>query len=64
MSSMPPAWSATPVTPARLTRVGQVFVMNMTYREGGHVEHYQSDNHVRVIEPGHAIAWATDSACH
>lgn len=48
-----------PVTPARLTHVGQVFVMNMTYREGDHVEHYQSDNHVRVIEPGQAIAWAT-----
>jgi hypothetical protein len=48
-----------PVTPARLTHVGQVFVMNMTYREDGYVEHYQSDNHVRVIEPGHAISWAT-----
>jgi uncharacterized protein YndB with AHSA1/START domain len=48
-----------PVTPARLTHAGQVFVMNMTYRGGSHVEQYQSDNHVRVIEPGHAISWAT-----
>jgi uncharacterized protein YndB with AHSA1/START domain len=48
-----------PVTPARLTHVGQVFVMTMTYREGGHVEHFESDNHVRVIEPGHTISWAT-----
>jgi uncharacterized protein YndB with AHSA1/START domain len=48
-----------PATPARLTQVGQVFVMNMTYRSDGHVEHYQSDNHVCALEPGRAIAWAT-----
>jgi hypothetical protein len=28
-----------PASSARLTRVGQVFVMNMTYRQGDHVEH-------------------------
>jgi hypothetical protein len=33
--------------------------MTMTYREDGHVEYDQSDNHVRVIEPGRAISWAT-----
>lgn len=48
-----------PAGPARLTHVGQIFVMNMTYRDEGHVEHYQSDNHVRVLEPARAIAWAT-----
>ena len=48
-----------PASLAKLTRVGQVFVMNMTYREGGHVEHYQSDNHVIVFEPPRAVAWAT-----
>jgi hypothetical protein len=48
-----------PATPARLTHVGQVFVMNMTYRDGDHVEHYQSDNHVMVLTPVRAIAWAT-----
>jgi uncharacterized protein YndB with AHSA1/START domain len=49
----------TPATPARLTHVGQVFVMNMTYRDGDHVEHYQSDNHVTALVPARAIAWAT-----
>jgi uncharacterized protein YndB with AHSA1/START domain len=48
-----------PATPARLTHVGQIFVMNMTYREGDHIEHYQSDNHVCALEPGRVIAWAT-----
>ncbi|HTW03979.1 MAG TPA: hypothetical protein VMF87_27015 [Streptosporangiaceae bacterium] len=48
-----------PETPARLTHVGQVFVMNMTYRQGEHIEHYQSDNHVCALEPGRAVAWAT-----
>lgn len=48
-----------PSNSVRLTRVGRVFVMNMTYRNGDHVEHYQSDNHVCVLEPGQAIGWAT-----
>jgi Polyketide cyclase / dehydrase and lipid transport len=48
-----------PATSARLTHVGQIFVMNMTYREGDYIEHYQSDNHVCALEPGRAIAWAT-----
>jgi uncharacterized protein YqeY/uncharacterized protein YndB with AHSA1/START domain len=48
-----------PASLARLTHVGQVFVMNMTYREGDEIEHYQSDNHVCALEPGRAIAWAT-----
>jgi uncharacterized protein YndB with AHSA1/START domain len=48
-----------PDSPAKLTTVGQVFVMNMTYRDGDHVEHYQSDNHVVTFEPPHAVAWAT-----
>ena len=48
-----------PVTSARLTHAGQIFVMNMTYRDGNHVEHYQSDNHVCALEPGRTIAWAT-----
>ncbi len=48
-----------PVTGAKLTHVGQVFVMNMTYRAGEHIEDYQSDNHVTVLAPGRAIAWAT-----
>lgn len=48
-----------PASSARLTRVGQVFVMNMTYRKGDHVEHYQSDNHVTALEPLRAVAWAT-----
>jgi|GEM_PF-5332921 len=47
------------VTSARLTHVGQVFVMNMTYRTGDEVEHYMSDNHVCAFEPGRAVAWAT-----
>jgi hypothetical protein len=33
--------------------------MNMTYREGDYIEHYQSDNHVCALEPGCTIAWAT-----
>jgi len=48
-----------PVSPARLTRAGQVFVMNMTYRHDDHVEHYQSDNHVITFEPPRAVGWAT-----
>jgi hypothetical protein len=48
-----------PATRARLTQAGQVFVMNMTYRDGDLVEHYQSDNHVCALEPGRTIAWAT-----
>jgi uncharacterized protein YndB with AHSA1/START domain len=48
-----------PATSARLTHVGQIFVMNMTYRKGDYIEHYQSDNHVCALEPGRAIAWAT-----
>jgi hypothetical protein len=48
-----------PADPTRLTHVGQIFVMNMTYRDGDDVEHYQSDNHVCVFDPGRAIAWAT-----
>jgi uncharacterized protein YndB with AHSA1/START domain len=48
-----------PVDPARLARVGQVFAMAMTYRDGEQVEHYRSDNHVTVCEPPHRIAWAT-----
>jgi uncharacterized protein YndB with AHSA1/START domain len=48
-----------PASPARLTRAGQVFVMNMTYRDGDHIEHYQSDNHVIAFEPPRAVAWAT-----
>ena len=46
-------------SPAKLTHVGQIFVMNMTYRDDDHIEHYQSDNHVCALEPGRAIAWAT-----
>jgi uncharacterized protein YndB with AHSA1/START domain len=48
-----------PAYPARLTRVGQVFVMNMTYRDGFHIEHYQSDNLVIALEPPRAVAWTT-----
>ncbi len=33
--------------------------MNMTYRDGDLVEHYQSDNHVCAFEPNRAVAWAT-----
>lgn len=48
-----------PATSAGLTHVGQIFVMNMTYRKGDYIEHYQSDNHVCALEPGRAIGWAT-----
>jgi uncharacterized protein YndB with AHSA1/START domain len=48
-----------PVDPARLAHVGQIFVMNMTYRDGDHLEHYQSDNHVTALAPARLIAWAT-----
>lgn len=48
-----------PVAPRRLTMVGQVFVMNMTYTSGTHVEHYQSDNHVTALEAPSLIEWAT-----
>lgn len=47
-----------PDSPAKLTSLGQVFVMNMTYRDGDHVEHYQTDNHVVTFDPPHAVAWA------
>jgi hypothetical protein len=48
-----------PASPQKLTRVGQVFVMNMTYRDGDQLEHYQSDNHVTTFEPSRAVAWTT-----
>lgn len=48
-----------PASAGQLTRVGQVFVMNMTYRQDNHVEHYQSDNHVTALEQPRAVAWAT-----
>jgi uncharacterized protein YndB with AHSA1/START domain len=48
-----------PASAARLTRVGQVFVMHMTYRDGDRVEHYQSDNHLVAFESPRAVAWAT-----
>lgn len=48
-----------PVSEERLTGVGQVFTMKMTYTAGGRVEHYQSDNHVTIYQPHQAIAWMT-----
>ncbi len=48
-----------PVDPARLVRVGQVFTMAMTYRDGEQVERYRSDNHVTVCEPPYRIGWTT-----
>lgn len=48
-----------PDSPAKLEGTGQVFVMNMTYRHGDRVEHYQSDNHVVAFEPPRTIGWAT-----
>lgn len=48
-----------PETTHRLASVGQLFVMNMTYRSGDHVEHYQSDNRVTALEEPRVIEWAT-----
>jgi hypothetical protein len=31
----------------------------LTYRDGDHVEHYQSDNHVTALAPARVIAWTT-----
>lgn len=39
--------------------VGDVFRMNMMWRDGQRVEYYQSDNHVTAWEPFSRIAWAT-----
>lgn len=48
-----------PVTADPPTGSGDIFTMNMTYRDGDHVEHYRSDNHVLAHEPPLTIAWAT-----
>jgi len=47
-----------PVTPGRLTRVGDIFTMEMTYRGGGETEHYRTDNHVTVLEEPRCVEWA------
>lgn len=48
-----------PESPDRLVRVGQVFVMNMTYQSDDHVERYQSDNYVTSLDKPRLIEWAT-----
>ncbi|MGH3447344.1 MAG: hypothetical protein ACRDP4_06945 [Nocardioidaceae bacterium] len=42
----------------RLTSVGDVFTMEMTYRSGAHVEHYRTDNHVTALDEGRCVEWA------
>lgn len=39
--------------------VGDVFRMDMTWRDGPRVERYQSDNHITIWEPPTRISWAT-----
>lgn len=48
-----------PATGEPLSRVGQVFTMNMSYDDGDRVTRYRSDNHVSVFEPERSIAWMT-----
>jgi hypothetical protein len=40
-----------------ITKVGQVFRMNMSWRGDGEPEEYQVDNHVTEFEPNRRIAW-------
>lgn len=47
------------VTQQPLTRLGQVFRMNMNYDDGTSVTHYRTDNHVSALEPLRRIAWDT-----
>lgn len=39
--------------------VGDVFTMDMVWRSGDNVEHYQSDNLVTTFVPFRTITWAT-----
>ena len=39
--------------------VGDVFTMDMVWRSGDNVEHYQSDNLVTTFVPFRTIPWAT-----
>lgn len=48
-----------PETPGWLDTLGQIFVMNMTYRGGDRIEHYQSDNQVTALDEPRLIEWAT-----
>lgn len=42
-----------------ITKVGQVFRMNMTFRaDDGKVTDYQTDNHITAFEPNRVIAWS------
>jgi len=46
------------VTPGRLTRVGDIFTMEMSYRDGAEVERYRTDNHVTVLDERRCVEWA------
>ncbi len=48
-----------PEPPTRLTHVGQVFRMPMSYDDGLRIERYESDNHIVALAAGRSIAWAT-----
>lgn len=51
------------LTPQPLTRVGDVFTMEMTYRaEDGTETHYRTDNHVTAFEWNRLIEWAVAPA--
>jgi hypothetical protein len=48
-------------TPQRLSRVGDIFTMEMTYRGGDEDMHYRTDNHVTVLDEQRCVEWAVAS---
>lgn len=46
------------ITPQRLAKVGDIFTMEMTYRDDNQIEHYRTDNHVTVLDEPRCVEWA------
>lgn len=51
-----------PVRPTRVTRAGEIFTMEMTYRGDAAIEEYRTDNHVTAFEEGCVVEWAVAPA--
>jgi uncharacterized protein YndB with AHSA1/START domain len=50
------------LTPGKLTRVGDVFTMEMLYVSPELTERYRTDNHVTVLEAPRCVEWAVAPA--
>jgi hypothetical protein len=48
-------------TPQRLSQVGDIFTMEMTYRGGDEAMHYRTDNHVTILDEPRCVEWAVAS---